>query len=175
MGQWLSRRGEGPGVAAPRRSVSLGRLEVVLVEIVGDLFAEHGSLRVGGAEVDAGPHSGVDDLLVRVREPVEAPRGTGFVAEGAEGDLVGAEEALQRVHERTGRAAVARGGWSGKGGVTSGGPLKTGVVGWNSGGHHVGSATVAAIGCWNDKYYWQFWRPITAIREADTDGNPGAG
>jgi hypothetical protein len=30
----------------------------------------------------------------------------------------------------------------------------------------------ASIGCWNDKYYWQFWRPITAIREADTDGNP---
>ena len=30
----------------------------------------------------------------------------------------------------------------------------------------------AAIGCWNDKYYWQFWRPITAIREADTDDNP---
>ncbi len=30
----------------------------------------------------------------------------------------------------------------------------------------------ALIGCWNDKYYWQFWRPITAIREAVTDGNP---
>jgi hypothetical protein len=30
----------------------------------------------------------------------------------------------------------------------------------------------AYIGSWNDKYYWQFWRPITAIREADTDGNP---
>jgi hypothetical protein len=30
----------------------------------------------------------------------------------------------------------------------------------------------ASIGCWNDKYYWQFWRPITAIRLADTDGNP---
>ena len=29
-----------------------------------------------------------------------------------------------------------------------------------------------AIGCWNDKYYWSFWRPITAIRLADTDGNP---
>ena len=29
----------------------------------------------------------------------------------------------------------------------------------------------AAIGCWNDKYYWNFWRPITAIREAATDGN----
>jgi hypothetical protein len=30
----------------------------------------------------------------------------------------------------------------------------------------------AAINCWNDKYYWGFWRPIAAIREADTDGNP---
>ena len=30
----------------------------------------------------------------------------------------------------------------------------------------------AYIGGWNGKYYWQFWRPITAIREADTDGNP---
>lgn len=29
-----------------------------------------------------------------------------------------------------------------------------------------------AIACWDDKYYWNFWRPITAIREADTDGNP---
>ncbi len=28
-----------------------------------------------------------------------------------------------------------------------------------------------AIGCWNNKYLWKFWRPITAIREADTDGN----
>ena len=34
------------------------------------------------------------------------------------------------------------------------------------------AAADAAIGCWNDKYYWQFWRPITGIREADTDGNP---
>ena len=30
----------------------------------------------------------------------------------------------------------------------------------------------AMISCWNDKYYWDFWRPITAIRLADTDGNP---
>jgi hypothetical protein len=29
-----------------------------------------------------------------------------------------------------------------------------------------------AIGCWNDKAYWSFWRPITAIREAANDGNP---
>jgi len=34
------------------------------------------------------------------------------------------------------------------------------------------AAADAAIGCWNDKYYWSFWRPITAIREAATDGNP---
>jgi len=30
----------------------------------------------------------------------------------------------------------------------------------------------AAINCWNDKYYWDFWRPGQAIREADRDGNP---
>jgi hypothetical protein len=28
------------------------------------------------------------------------------------------------------------------------------------------------IGCYNDKYFWQFWRPIVAIRAADGDGNP---
>ena len=34
------------------------------------------------------------------------------------------------------------------------------------------AAADAAIGCWNNKYRWNFWRPITAIREAATDGNP---
>jgi len=34
------------------------------------------------------------------------------------------------------------------------------------------AAADAAINCWNDKYYWRFWRPVTAIREAGTDGNP---
>jgi PAP2 superfamily len=34
------------------------------------------------------------------------------------------------------------------------------------------AAADAAIGCWNNKYYYNSWRPITAIREADTDGNP---
>jgi hypothetical protein len=29
-----------------------------------------------------------------------------------------------------------------------------------------------AIACWNDKYYWNFWRPMTAIRQADSDENP---
>jgi hypothetical protein len=31
----------------------------------------------------------------------------------------------------------------------------------------------AAILCWDTKYFSNFWRPITAIREADTDGNLG--
>ena len=34
------------------------------------------------------------------------------------------------------------------------------------------SGADAAINCWNDKYYWDFWRPWQAIREADRDGNP---
>ena len=34
------------------------------------------------------------------------------------------------------------------------------------------AAADGAIACWNDKYYWSFWRPRAAIREADTDGNP---
>ena len=27
----------------------------------------------------------------------------------------------------------------------------------------------AAIACWDAKYYYQFWRPITAITLADQD------
>ena len=33
------------------------------------------------------------------------------------------------------------------------------------------SAADALINAWNDKYYWNFWRPITAIHKADIDGN----
>ena len=33
-------------------------------------------------------------------------------------------------------------------------------------------AADALISVWNDKARWCFWRPITAIREADSDGNP---
>jgi hypothetical protein len=32
------------------------------------------------------------------------------------------------------------------------------------------TAADAAINCWNDKYYWDFWRPWQAIREATRDG-----
>jgi hypothetical protein len=33
------------------------------------------------------------------------------------------------------------------------------------------SAADAIINAWNDKYYYKFWRPITAIRRGNTDGN----
>ena len=33
------------------------------------------------------------------------------------------------------------------------------------------SAADALITAWNDKYYWNFWRPITAIRQGGADGN----
>jgi hypothetical protein len=29
----------------------------------------------------------------------------------------------------------------------------------------------AAIACWDAKYFYEFWRPVTAIRLADSDGN----
>jgi PAP2 superfamily len=34
------------------------------------------------------------------------------------------------------------------------------------------TAADGLISVWDDKAHWSFWRPITAIREADTDGNP---
>jgi hypothetical protein len=30
----------------------------------------------------------------------------------------------------------------------------------------------ALINCWDDKAFWSFWRPVTAIHEGDDDGNP---
>ena len=34
------------------------------------------------------------------------------------------------------------------------------------------AAADGAIGCWYSKYHWRSWRPMMAIREAGTDGNP---
>ena len=34
------------------------------------------------------------------------------------------------------------------------------------------SGADALIACWDDKAYYSYWRPITAIRMADLDGNP---
>jgi len=33
------------------------------------------------------------------------------------------------------------------------------------------SAADAAINCWNDKYFWDFWRPVDAVRRAAEDDN----
>ncbi|MCW2566448.1 MAG: putative secreted protein, partial [Mycobacterium sp.] len=34
------------------------------------------------------------------------------------------------------------------------------------------TAADAAISCWRAKYDYAFWCPVTAVREADTDGTP---
>jgi hypothetical protein len=34
------------------------------------------------------------------------------------------------------------------------------------------AAADASIACHDDKYHWMFWRPVTAIHEAENDGNP---
>lgn len=34
------------------------------------------------------------------------------------------------------------------------------------------SGADALINCWDDKEYWHFWRPITAIQNGDNDTNP---
>ena len=34
------------------------------------------------------------------------------------------------------------------------------------------AAADGAIGCWYSKYHWRSWRPLMAIREAGSDGNP---
>lgn len=34
------------------------------------------------------------------------------------------------------------------------------------------AAADAAISCWESKFHFNYWRPITAIREGDNDGNP---
>ena len=30
----------------------------------------------------------------------------------------------------------------------------------------------ALIACFSEKKFWSFWRPVTAVTQADTDGNP---
>jgi hypothetical protein len=36
----------------------------------------------------------------------------------------------------------------------------------------IASVTNALIACWDAKFTYMFWRPVTAIRAGDTDGNP---
>ena len=35
----------------------------------------------------------------------------------------------------------------------------------------IAAVTNALIGCWDAQYTYMFWRPVTAIRAGDTDGN----
>jgi PAP2 superfamily len=37
-------------------------------------------------------------------------------------------------------------------------------------GHHT-AILDSQIACWDAKYHYNFWRPVTAIRAGDTDGN----
>ena len=34
------------------------------------------------------------------------------------------------------------------------------------------AAADGAIGCWDAKFHYSFWRPVTAIQNGDIDGNP---
>ena len=115
----------------------------MLLEVVGDCIAEHGSLHVGGAEVDVGPHSSIDDLLERVGEPLKAPCRTGFVADALK-PILSVPKKFWSVFTNAPVAQQCPEGWSGKGGVKSDGRLQTGVVGSNS-GSHVGSAWVSGF------------------------------
>jgi hypothetical protein len=36
----------------------------------------------------------------------------------------------------------------------------------------IAAVTNALIACWDAKYTYMFWRPVTALRAGDTDGNP---
>jgi len=55
-----------PPHPAPHRSGSLDRLEIVLLKVLGDLLAKHGSLHIRSAEVDACPYSGINDFTLNV-------------------------------------------------------------------------------------------------------------
>jgi hypothetical protein len=44
----------------------LDRLEIVLLKVLGDLLAKHGSLHIRSAEVDACPYSGINDFTLNV-------------------------------------------------------------------------------------------------------------
>jgi hypothetical protein len=64
--------GRGRRAAHPGCIGSIHRLEIVLVEPVGDPLAEYRPLYVCGAEVDATPDARIDDLLECLGESVEA-------------------------------------------------------------------------------------------------------
>jgi hypothetical protein len=78
--------------------------------VAGNLPAQDPALYVSGAEVQARLHSGVDDLVQSIREPVEVT--WSFIREAeaghAEPDLVRAEEHFQHLQVRAVEGEVPR-------------------------------------------------------------------
>src|SRR6266516_5959355 len=88
-------------------SLSADRLEIVLRHVAGHLLAESVRLHVRRAEVQTRPDAGLDDLLERLREPVEVPRLARKAAAGqVEPDRVGTEEHLQHAQLGTVQTGV---------------------------------------------------------------------
>ena len=102
----------------------------------------------------SGPDASLGHLVDHVREIVEVPLlSREATARDVEGQVVGPEERLQRVHARA-RVAEVPDGCSGNGGVISGGPapaIAGSSVGTKS-GCQIGSAVVAGFrsrsACW---------------------------
>ena len=112
----------------------------------GDLLADLRALDVGGAEVDAAPHPCVDDLLQSVGEPVEVPgplgSPTGKRPECTSNSILSVPKNSRSVLRTDPLTQPCPEGWSGNGGVASGGVVC--VDGWNS-GSQLGSPTVSGL------------------------------
>jgi hypothetical protein len=66
--------------------VSSDRLEVVLVEVLGDLLTKRGTLRIGGAKVDAS-QTRASMISLSASRSGRRSAWSRFAAEGTEGDL----------------------------------------------------------------------------------------
>ena len=106
-----------------------GRLEVVSALVAGDRLAQLCALDVGRAEVDARPDARVDDLAQHVGQPGEMR----VVPDSLLRALNATRSVPKKCCSVVTIAPVAQrwpDGWSGNGGVTSGGaPGATGVDG----------------------------------------------
>jgi len=88
---------------------SVDGLEVVLRHVPDDVPSEEPGLEIGRPVVQTRPDPGVDDLVERLREPIEEARLSWEArARHAERDLVRAEEPPQHAQVRAVEAEVAR-------------------------------------------------------------------
>jgi len=112
---------------------------------------------------------------------VPSLRSAKYTAEFREVKSLGAIDSTTRTADQT---AIARFWSNGAGTATPPGHLNT-LAAIAAARRHLGISTSArlfamlnvamadaAIMAWNAKYATDFWRPVTAIRAADTDGNP---